>query len=735
MPSCIIKGCQHTWKQKNANVIMHAFPKEKTAIRLWLSQAPEHFHNLEELADRIHANKANDVYRMCSKHFADDQYFHENTKRRLRPNAVPSIFPIKKSPELDDDAFNKRPLKRKRSSKSYSEKGMVDIGINTDVFLHKICRAVGTDPSYGKKDASTQTMPQKGISKACMCDLQKSDALLLEMKKVTTSFSNLPPISEDTDSWSSIDESREEVDDTLYLEDSDLEDEDSQESSSDDDDLMEEGKFEEIIYDSPDLANEPKFIIFKSSLHKLLSLIPCQFTKSCHSSLTHVHFKKIGSMLIIDARCTSGHVSTLWHSQPSSNRFPIGNVALASAVILSGSSFLKVSNFFNILNISMISHSTYYRYQRRFLFPTIHHHWLTEKSKVIESLRNTPICLVGDGQADSPGFCAKYCTYTLIEAKSNKIVGFNVQQIIPPITSVCLEKIAFQKTLEDLLSENVNVRIVATDRHMGIRKLIREEYSHILHQFDIWHVAKSVGQKILCASKLKNCHELANWVAPVKNHLWWCAKHCNKDPNMLVAQWQSAKYHVVNVHEWPNNALYPKCHHDQLPEDTKWLKINSLPHERLKSVIDNPTLLRDIRHLTFFCHTGNLEIFHSTTLKYRPKRIHYNHDSMVARTELSALDHNYNVGRRQATARGFDGEEKEKYRVEYSKARRSWVVKKLYEPKSNEFLKPILNDVLGAVAGEKLFHWESARGILPVNIAPVEKPCKEELIQKFKSRF
>ncbi|KAG8583255.1 hypothetical protein GDO81_008341 [Engystomops pustulosus] len=92
---------------------------------------------------------------------------------------------------------------------------------------------------------------------------------------------------------------------------------------------------------------------------------------------------------------------------------------------------------------------------------------------------------------------------------------------------------------------------------------------------------------------------------------------------------------------------------------------NKLPHDRLKSTVDNLTLMCDIHNLTFFCHTGSLEVFHSTTLKYRPKRIHYNHDSMVARTNLSALDHNYNVELRQATARGIDREEQGKYRVEY----------------------------------------------------------------------
>ena len=63
----------------------------------------------------------------------------------------------------------------------------------------------------------------------------------------------------------------------------------------------------------------------------------------------------------------------------------------------------------------------------------------------------------------------------------------------------------------------------------------------------------------------------------------------------------------------------------------------------------NKTLLRDIKMLTGFHHTGALKVFHSLILKYCPKRQHFSYIGMQARIELAILDHNYNTNRKLAT--------------------------------------------------------------------------------------
>ena len=83
----------------------------------------------------------------------------------------------------------------------------------------------------------------------------------------------------------------------------------------------------------------------------------------------------------------------------------------------------------------------------------------------------------------------------------------------------------------------------------------------------------------------------------------------------------------------------------------KWLRSGSLVHTTLKNIVYNKTLLRDIKMLTGFHHTGALEVFHSLILKYCPKRQHFSYVGMQAWIELAILDHNYNTNRKQATSK------------------------------------------------------------------------------------
>ena len=66
--------------------------------------------------------------------------------------------------------------------------------------------------------------------------------------------------------------------------------------------------------------------------------------------------------------------------------------------------------------------------------------------------------------------------------------------------------------------------------------------------------------------------------------------------------------------------------HQTLPSEeersTKWLRSSSVAHNALRKVVLQDTLLRNMKQLTGFNHTGSLEVFHSLLLKYCPKRQH-----------------------------------------------------------------------------------------------------------------
>lgn len=110
---------------------------------------------------------------------------------------------------------------------------------------------------------------------------------------------------------------------------------------------------------------------------------------------------------------------------------PAGNIQLSAAVYFSGASFAKVERVLTALNVEGISSSTYYRHAELYLQPTVLTFWRSHQSELIEQLiqRTGDVILGGDMRADSPGHCAKYGSYTLLDVRSNRIVDIQLVQV------------------------------------------------------------------------------------------------------------------------------------------------------------------------------------------------------------------------------------------------------------------------------------------------------------------
>ena len=53
-----------------------------------------------------------------------------------------------------------------------------------------------------------------------------------------------------------------------------------------------------------------------------------------------------------------------------------------------------------------------------------------------------------------------------------------------------MEMEGLKRAVTFLTLKGVNIGKMITDRHMQIRKWIRETMPEVLHMFDVWHVAK-----------------------------------------------------------------------------------------------------------------------------------------------------------------------------------------------------------------------------------------------------
>lgn len=156
--------------------------------------------------------------------------------------------------------------------------------------------------------------------------------------------------------------------------------------------------------------------------------------------------------------------------------------------------------------------------------------------------------MIGDGRNDSPGYSAKYGTYTLMSVDINKIIDFQVVHVRNAGNSSRMEKWRLVTLLNKLCHHEVTVSTLTTDRHVQIRVFMRKEHPEINHQFDVWHFGKSLKKSLTAAAKRKELLELIPWIKSIINHLWWCCASCDKNKNVLRERWLSILYHIRGIH-------------------------------------------------------------------------------------------------------------------------------------------------------------------------------------------
>ena len=101
------------------------------------------------------------------------------------------------------------------------------------------------------------------------------------------------------------------------------------------------------------------------------------------------------------------------------------------------------------MKLQFLSESTYYRIQDVYLVPTTNETWQTHQICLLEKFKNT-LCLLGDGRCDSPGYTAKYGTYTHLEQESGVIVDFQLIQVSEVSNSVVMEREGFERSVQKL---------------------------------------------------------------------------------------------------------------------------------------------------------------------------------------------------------------------------------------------------------------------------------------------
>ena len=78
------------------------------------------------------------------------------------------------------------------------------------------------------------------------------------------------------------------------------------------------------------------------------------------------------------------------------------------------------------------------------------------------------------------------------------------------MNSPAMEKEGLKRGLETLRADGLNVQSLVTDQHLSVAKMMADDYRHISHYYDCWHVVKGVKKKLQAICKDQGNEDLTS---------------------------------------------------------------------------------------------------------------------------------------------------------------------------------------------------------------------------------
>lgn len=454
--------------------------------------------------------------------------------------------------------------------------------------------------------------------------------------------------------------------------------------------------------------------------------------------MVSIKTKRNGTGIILNWECDRKHVSHSWRSQPVIRGGALlGNIKMAGAILLSGNNYQKVALLCKFLNLGLVSSYSFHQIQSHYVVPSVEKLWEKVKGTAQEELRANNVVVAGDGRMDSPGHCAKYCTYTVMDQASKKIIAMEiVDKRECELHSGRMEAAAFERVLADIQNAGLHVSEFVTDAHPQIAAIMRKKFQHIRHSWDMWHGAKNLGKKLCAVSQEKGNAALKPWISSVTNHFYYAAENCESSEMRLKIKLAQILNHCADKHKW----MLGQCDHGELDEASRnkeWLNPGGPELLALERVLFNARFLSTMRYYVTCQTTSELESFNSHLLMYAAKRQSFTYGVYKARCQLAAIDYMMHLERPYKTNK--KGEQY--YNRAFSKATNQWVVKPVKEKKQYSYIPELLLDVIVSYcAGSKKLRDPVEKAPSdPIHvaqtIAPKQPPQTKELVEKQEPRL
>ena len=175
---------------------------------------------------------------------------------------------------------------------------------------------------------------------------------------------------------------------------------------------------------SPD--QEKKLMVFRSNLLELFKSCPL-----CCADTIGVITNEEGTAVSVAHQCSNCGYCKIWRNQPYVRNMPVANLLVSGAIIASGCMPAKAMRLFKLLGLNTISSSTFFRHQRLYVQPIIYRMWRNHQNNLLSTLKNMNggLQLAADGRSDSPGHCAKFGNFTVMEMRTNKVLNIEIVQV------------------------------------------------------------------------------------------------------------------------------------------------------------------------------------------------------------------------------------------------------------------------------------------------------------------
>ncbi|XP_057291839.1 uncharacterized protein LOC130614426 [Hydractinia symbiolongicarpus] len=480
--------------------------------------------------------------------------------------------------------------------------------------------------------------------------------------------------------------------------------------------------------------DDPKCIASTRQLEYLLG-DTCH-EKDCNAQIVNIESFYIGYTIKLTWKCLKGH-KDFWYSSPIYGSGFVINYIVESALVLSGGQINQFSRFCKFVQLGKPNISTFYKNQKLYVSPAVQQTYDDIEHDIIESMSHQDeVIICGNCQLDSPGWSATKGTYTFMDHQSKKLVmmQFGDKREVN-LQSTKLEVHLFMKGMKYLISKkDLRIDEICTDAHATIKCLMKKEpiLKATHHSLDVWHKAGKITKKISQeVSKKKQLQPLINpWLAPIRNHFWYCCSHCEEDELKMRVLWMRLLKHITGDHL--------QCEHEPMEEPTEgktWLDPTGPSMEIIRKHVMKSSWLKSFAYYTKNRHTGLLEAFHNLVLAYCPKRIGYKNDAYITRHQLAYLDFNGHLNRGQLQKK--DGSLV--YVRRYGKRTKQWFLVAVPKPKDYIYIRRLMAEILwrrhvdrGNV--NRVGIGRECTKALRQNIAATTAPPMELLLEKHQAR-